>query len=60
MDFLKFQEKDEDAIQLLTSTKCKVEVVVTLQTNEWNGVLSPQAVIEQWEITDNENWEDLF
>ena len=60
VDFLKFQEKDEDVVQLLTSTKCKVEVVVTLQTNEWNGTISPQAIIEQWEITDNENWEDLF
>ena len=60
VDFLKFQEKDEDAIQLLTSTKCKVEVVVTLQTNKWNEVVSPQAIIEQWEIADTENWEDLF
>ena len=63
VSFLKFQCDDETA-QLLQRERCKVEMIVTLSVNEWNGVESPQAIIEAWEIEkieeDGFNWEDLF
>lgn len=64
--FIKFQ-CDKDTASLLQQEHCKVSMIVTLSVNEWNGVESPQAMIENWEvekIEDNgineESWEDLF
>lgn len=66
VSFLKFQCDDETA-QLLQREKCKVSMIVTLEVNEWNGVESPQATVEEWEISkiedkdaSEENWMDLF
>lgn len=63
VSFLKFQCDDETA-QLLQRERCKVSMIVTLDVNEWNGVESPQAIIDTWEIEkieeDGFNWEDLF
>ena len=65
VSFLKFQCDDETA-QLLQRERCKVSMIVTLGVNEWNGVESPQATMEEWEIskiedkTEEDNWEDWF
>lgn len=63
VSFLKFQ-CDEEKAQLLQHERCKVSIIVTLGVNEWNGVESPQAIIDTWEIEkieeDGFNWEDLF
>lgn len=66
VSFLKFQCDDETA-QLLQKERCKATMIVTLGVNEWNGVESPQATIEEWEISAVENnsvseedWMDLF
>lgn len=63
VSFLKFQCDDEKA-QLLQKERCKVALIVTLGVNEWNGVESAQATIEEWEVEkieeDGFNWEDLF
>lgn len=66
VSFLKFQ-CDEPTSILLNTKKCKVAMIVTLDVNEWNGVKSPQATVEEWEISaveDNsvseEDWMDLF
>lgn len=63
VSFLKFQCDDETA-QLLQRERCRVAMIVTLGVNEWNGVESPQATIDTWEIEkieeDGFNWEDLF
>lgn len=63
VSFLKFQCDDEIA-QLLQKERCKVSMIVTLSVNEWNGVESAQATIEEWEVEkveeDGFNWEDLF
>ena len=65
VSFLKFQCDDETA-QLLQKERCKVVMIVTLGVNEWNGVESPQATMEEWEIskiedkTEEDNWEDWF
>lgn len=61
--FLKFQ-CDKEKVNLLQNEHCEVSMIVTLSVNEWNGVESPQATIEDWEVNkidDSElNWEDLF
>lgn len=63
ISFLKFQCDDETA-QLLQRERCKVAMIVTLGVNEWNGVESPQAIIDTWEIEkieeDGFNFDDLF
>lgn len=66
VSFIKFQ-CDKDTASLLQQERCKVSMIVTLSVNEWNGVESPQAMIENWEvekIEDNgineESWADLF
>lgn len=63
---LKFRAKADD-VEILQNEKCKVEALVTLETNEWNGNVTPQAKVEEWEISKVENngaikksWEDLF
>ena len=63
--FLKFQ-CDEPTSIMLSTKKCKVAMIVTLAVNEWNGVESPQATIQDWEINEvedkveDEYWESLF
>lgn len=64
VSFLKFQCDNETA-QLLQKKRCKVSMIVTLDVNEWNGVESPQAMVENWEVSmvedkAEESWEDLF
>lgn len=64
VNILKFMAKQED-VELLQNNKCKVEAIVTLETNEYNGNITPQAKIEEWEINVNnktaeEDWMDLF
>ena len=63
VSFLKFQCDDKTA-QLLQRERCKVAMIVTLGVNEWNGVESPQAIIDTWEIEkieeDGFNFDDLF
>ena len=64
VSFLKFQ-CDEPTSILLSTKKCKVAMIVTLGVNEWNGVESPQATVENWEVSEIkdkvvEDWEDLF
>ena len=63
VSFLKFQCDDETA-SLLQYERCKVAMIVTLGVNEWNGIESPQAIIDTWEIEkieeDGFNFDDLF
>lgn len=64
VDFMLFQASDED-IELLTKTpEYNIEMLFELQTNEWNGVVSPQAMVKKFEVKPIEheeiNWEDLF
>lgn len=64
VNILKFMAKQED-VELLQNNKCKVEAIITLETNEYNGNITPQAKIEEWEInvnnkTTEEDWMDLF
>lgn len=63
VSFLKFQCDNETA-QLLQKERCRVAMIVTLGVNEWNGVESPQAIIDTWEIEkieeDGFNFDDLF
>ena len=58
-----FLSLSED-VKKLRSDKCKIEAIVTLDVNVWNGHIMPQAKIESWEITPLEeeeiNWQDWF
>ena len=66
VSFLKFQ-CDDETTQLLQRERCRVAMIVTLGVNEWNGVESPQATVESWEVSEikdngasEEDWMDLF
>lgn len=65
--FLLFMAKGDDVERLMEYDVFDIDMVVRLDVNEWNGVESPQALIQEWEISvveDNnaseENWMDLF
>lgn len=62
--FLLFMAKEDDVEKLMEYDMFDIDMVVRLDVNEWNGVESPQAKIESWEIREIENkeesWEDFF
>lgn len=64
VDFVLFRAKKEDVEKLKEMPEFNIEMLVYLQNNEWNGIVSPQAVIERYEISPVEykdkDWEDLF
>lgn len=65
IDFIKFFVGNEEASQFELAQGKSIEVVVSLELNEYNGQIKPQAIIERYEIIDkpNENeydWEAIF
>lgn len=62
--FLFFMAKKDAVAKLMEHNAFDINMVVRLSVNEWNGVESPQAIIDTWEIEkieeDGFNWEDLF
>lgn len=64
-NIMKFRAKTEDVDNLLSGI-CKIKATVTLSSNEWNGIITPQAIIEEYSIEPVEqqseefSWEDLF
>lgn len=65
--FLLFMAKEDDVEKLMEYDVFDMDMVVRLDVNEWNGVESPQATIEEWEIrkiededVSEESWMDLF
>lgn len=57
--FIKFQLK-EDEVQKIESTKqLKIDVIFTLGINRYNGTETPQGMIQEWTI-DEDDGEDMF
>lgn len=56
VDFLKFRASEDD-IEKFTKGG-ELEMVVSLSVNEWNGVKTPNAIIESYEITEDDKWCD--
>ena len=54
----------EQVDKLTQKGKKSLSLIVTLSTNEWNGVVKPQGKIKQLEVgkieDKNESWEDDF
>ena len=67
VNFLKFRVA-KDVADSLQSGRNKIEMIATLEVNEWNGVYTPQVNIEKWEITPIEDeidsseldWDEVF
>ena len=64
VDFLLFMATPEQVDRLTQKGKKNLSLIVTLSTNEWNGVVKPQGKIKQFEVSKAEdkdgNWEDDF
>ena len=66
VEFLLFMAKGEQVDSLTFDGKKRVEMIVTLSTNEWNGVVKPQGKIKQVEVSDVKDdkveldWESIF
>lgn len=64
VDFLLFMATPEQVDRLAQKGKKSLSLIVTLSTNEWNGVVKPQAKIKQFEVSKvedkGESWEDDF
>lgn len=59
VSFIKFQLK-EDEVQKIESTKqLKIDVIFTLGINQYNGAETPQGMIQEWTI-DEDDGEDMF
>ena len=64
VDFLLFMVAPEQVDKLTQKGKKSLSLIVTLSTNEWNGVVKPQGKIKQFEVekvgNEEESWEDDF
>lgn len=68
IDFMLFFAKDENVDKLTANSIYNIEMLVEISTNEWNGIITPQATIQRFEVEEvnqintnsDENWEDLF
>lgn len=67
VDFLLFMATPEQVAELTQKGKKNLSLIVTLSTNTWNGVTSPQAKIKQIEVSkvedkggSEESWKDDF
>lgn len=64
VDFLLFMATPEQVGRLTQKGKKSLSLIVTLSTNEWNGVVKPQGKIKQFEVDKfedkDESWEDDF
>ena len=62
VDFLLFMATSEQVADLTRKGKKNLSLIVTLFTNTWNAVTSPQAKIKQMEIgeVEDKGWEDDF
>ena len=64
VDFLLFMATPEQVDKLTQKGKKSLSLIVTLSTNEWNGVVKPQGKIKQFEVgkaeDKNESWKDDF
>lgn len=65
-EFLLFMATPEQELALTSNCKNRVEMVINLSTNEWNGVVKPQGKIKQIEVTpiedkdDELDWDAIF
>lgn len=67
IDFLLFMATPEQVDRLTQKGKKSLSLIVTLSTNEWNGVVKPQGKIKQFEVSkiedkdeNEESWIDDF
>ena len=64
VDFLLFMATPEQVDRLTQKGRKSLSLIVTLSTNEWNGVVKPQGKIKQFEVSKvkdkDESWEDDF
>ena len=61
IEFIKFFASNEEASQFESVQGKSIEVVVSLGLNEYNGQIKPQAIIERYEIKENEiDWSEYF
>lgn len=60
--FLKFMASEAD-VEVFKSNPKTIEMVVTLGTNEWNGVVSCQGIVDRYEVVEedeNDDWMEAF
>lgn len=66
VSFIKFKLSDKEVEQIENCDNFTFEAIVTLGINEWNGHITPQAMIKEYEITpkkskwSNLDWSELF
>lgn len=61
IEFIKFFVSNEEASQFESAQGKSIEVVVSLGLNEYNGQIKPQAIIERYEIKEDEiDWSEYF
>lgn len=64
VDFLLFMATPGQVDSLTQKGKKSLSLIITLSTNEWNGVVKPQGKIKQFEVSEvkdkDESWEDDF
>ena len=57
--FIKFQLKEEEVQKIESTKRLKIDMIFTLGINRYNGTETPQGVIQEWTI-DEDDGEDMF
>lgn len=63
IDFMLFFAKDKDIDNLTKYPEYQIEMLVDIDLNEYMGKISPQAIIDKYEIVEDNgdfNWDNLF
>lgn len=55
--FLKFMASEAD-VEAFKSNPKNIEMIVTLGTNEWNGVVSCQGIVDRYEVVEDDEYND--
>ena len=57
--FIKFQLKEDEVQKIELTKRLKIDVIFILGINRYNGVETPQGMIQEWTI-DEDDGEDMF
>lgn len=56
LSFIKFKSSQEELESLLSEGYVEIDVVGKCSINEWNGIFSPQILIEDYSIVSTKTW----
>lgn len=56
LSYIKFKSSQEEYQSLLTDGFIQIDIVGKCALNEWNGMISPQIIVEEYEVAHRAEW----